>query len=218
MTATAYTIRRIVNPTDAQIEELTDVLTEAFSADDQLKVGFGDDAPRLQRPLNKAPVVAGSLGGHLYVAESEGKVVGVCIWFEPGREIYDSADQREAALEPLQKLYKPEAARWLGELAPKLKKFRVDAWGETTSKDQWYLQRIGVAPKYQGQGIGSALIREIMGKTDGMKIALTTIMKANAEYYAFLGFKVMGHGSFDAPYGKFEITAMLWGPEGQNGS
>ena len=41
--------------------------------------------------LHAATVVAGSLGGEVYFAETEGgRIAGVAVWFGPGREMFDS--------------------------------------------------------------------------------------------------------------------------------
>jgi hypothetical protein len=41
--------------------------------------------------MHAATVVAGSLGGEVYLAETEDhKIIGIAVWFGPGREMFDS--------------------------------------------------------------------------------------------------------------------------------
>jgi len=211
----SYTIRKVVQPDQAEIEKMVAVLLTAFSSDTQIPVGFGPHSEKLEEPLNRAHVVAGSLAGEIYVAEDTAtkNIIGVCIWFGPGRDLYDSEDQRTLAMQPFSQMLPPELKGWMGEISKKVEKFKAESWGEGTTVTQWYLQRIGVLPEYQKRGVGAALIKEVLGKTDGLSAALTCIYKPNAEYYGHLGFKVKGHQEFDAPYGKFEVWAMLWEPD-----
>lgn len=131
------------------------VLTTAFSSgkrppqhrilliyilsDAQTSVGFGPYADQLQEPLNRSQVVAGSLAGEIYVAEDTAtkSIVGVAIWFGPGRDMYDrcssftilltrsyliprfiSDDQRSLALQPFAQLLPAELKTWMGEVNP----------------------------------------------------------------------------------------------------
>lgn len=46
--------------------------------------------PKLQPEQNRSQLVACSIAGKIYVAEDmEGSIIGVALWFGPGREIYD---------------------------------------------------------------------------------------------------------------------------------
>jgi ribosomal protein S18 acetylase RimI-like enzyme len=64
----------------------------------------------------------------------------------------------------------------------------------------WYLFAVGVAPEAQGQGLGSALIREGLGLADaaGHPCYLETSNERNLAYYERFGFRVLG----TAPLGK----------------
>jgi ribosomal protein S18 acetylase RimI-like enzyme len=64
----------------------------------------------------------------------------------------------------------------------------------------WYLFAVGVAPEVQGQGLGSALIREGLSLADaaGHPCYLETSNERNVPYYERFGFRVLG----SAPLGK----------------
>jgi GNAT superfamily N-acetyltransferase len=49
------------------------------------------------------------------------------------------------------------------QIMPTLDKFKKSALGDA-ARTQWYLQRIGVSPEWQGKGVGTALIEEVRKK------------------------------------------------------
>ena len=59
-----------------------------------------------------------------------------------------------------------------------------------------YLQAIGVSPKFQGQGLGSKLLRSMFEKLDSnnIPIYLETETEKNAAMYKKLGFEVVKEG------------------------
>jgi GNAT superfamily N-acetyltransferase len=46
---------------------------------------------------------------------------------------------------------------------PAIEEFKQSAFGDA-ARTQWYLQRIGVSPEWQGKGVGTALIEELRKK------------------------------------------------------
>jgi len=65
--------------------------------------------------------------------------------------------------------------------------------------DCWYLSIVGVAPAFQGRGLGETLIRPVLEKTDtrGCATYLETFTPRNMRFYARLGYREAG--SFDDP-------------------
>jgi ribosomal protein S18 acetylase RimI-like enzyme len=57
----------------------------------------------------------------------------------------------------------------------------------------WYLQTIGVAPQFQGQGYASKLIRPMLTRIDkeGLPCYLDTLDEHNAQLYEHLGFRIV---------------------------
>lgn len=55
----------------------------------------------------------------------------------------------------------------------------------------WYLSILGVLPEYQGQGLGPALIQNVLDKTDYLKVPtyLETFTSRNMSFYQRLGYK-----------------------------
>jgi ribosomal protein S18 acetylase RimI-like enzyme len=59
-------------------------------------------------------------------------------------------------------------------------------------QDHWFLFILGVDPKYQKQGFGTAMLDPILGRIDQEKlpVMLDTNKKENLAYYGRFGFKV----------------------------
>ncbi|KAF8176606.1 hypothetical protein K438DRAFT_1607296, partial [Mycena galopus ATCC 62051] len=117
-------------------------------------------------------VVAGLLGGEIYVAETvdPGKIGGCAVWFGPGRGLYDRyvqypkssfeptnlrrPDQRKHSLEPLMASFDKELRDW-----------RLNTVGSSPSDlAAWNLQTFGVDPTYHHQGVAKLLVNTIAEK------------------------------------------------------
>lgn len=61
----------------------------------------------------------------------------------------------------------------------------------------WYLQMLGVAPAFQGQGYSSRLLTPMLARADreGLPVFLETQLKKNVTLYEHFGFKLMEEGT-----------------------
>lgn len=67
-------------------------------------------------------------------------------------------------------------------------------WAQRPRKEpHWYLSVLGVAPEYQRQGIGSALLQPILAQADsqGLPCYLDTFVERNLQFYGKQGFEVV---------------------------
>ncbi len=73
----------------------------------------------------------------------------------------------------------------------------------------WYLQAIGVDPKFQGKGYASKLIRPMLSRIDDehLRVYLETIDEKNVSIYERFGFRTIGKSVF--PGDSFTSWAML---------
>jgi len=130
--------------------------------------------------------------GALHV--SRGHAVGASIWAKPVRI----------------RVSKIMAELKKGFLQKQMGAASLDAYTQITASmaqqtatvippDCWYLSIIGIAPAFQGQGIGETLIRPVLEQTDanGCATYLETFTPRNMRFYAKLGYREAG--SFDEP-------------------
>ncbi|KAG6896382.1 hypothetical protein C0992_008663 [Termitomyces sp. T32_za158] len=92
-----------------------------------------------------------------------------------------------------------------------MERFKKETFGDL-AKTEWYLQRIGVHPYWQGKGVGTELIEYGRQRTDGHSIVLQAVEPSNVGYYEYLGFKNKGHIDVEALHGNFTVTGLLWQP------
>jgi len=103
--ATNVQIRQLSSPTDVEVESITRVLMAAFYDDPGVQASLAGlhTKEHLYHTFFLCQVRALAHSGEMWIAENlapedEGKrVVGVAGWFEPGRMLLDTEEQREAA-------------------------------------------------------------------------------------------------------------------------
>ena len=145
--------------------------------------------------------------GTLYRYQPNGKAVGASIWSKPvyGRLSRQMADEKKAFLRV-----------HLGDAS-------LDRYAQITGgmaaqtaiivpPGSWYLSIIGIAPAFQGQGLGGRLIRPILEKTDtlGCHTYLETFTPQNMRFYRRLGFQIAD--AFNAPGSNTRYWVMIRDP------
>ncbi|KAJ7238569.1 hypothetical protein B0H12DRAFT_1237821 [Mycena haematopus] len=189
-----------------EMDAVLDVLTRAFTGESVADIftavatGHTVDDPDTShnRLLNKSMVVAGLLGGEVYVAETTDtrKIVGCAVWFGPGRALYDTPEQRQYALQPLMASFDKELQDWwLNTFIPKYDSFVTSALGEGTKLAAWHLQTLGVDPAYHRRGVGKLLVNTILEKTRSAQpypaLCVEAATETNLKVYTNLGFHLM---------------------------
>ncbi|KAJ6533373.1 hypothetical protein DFH09DRAFT_993372, partial [Mycena vulgaris] len=119
-------------------------------------------------PFWVSTVVAGLLGGEVWVAEtdnSEKKIIGCAVWFGPGHTMYDSEDQQKYSLGPLMAGFTDELKHWwIAAFLPQYEVVLTSALGEGTKHNSWHLQTLAVDPEYQRKGAARSLVNVIVEK------------------------------------------------------
>ncbi|KAF7336909.1 N-acetyltransferase domain-containing protein [Mycena venus] len=178
------------------------MLTRAFTGDLFTAVVMGHDPEDPDTsyigPLHMTMVVAGLLGGEVYVAETveTSKIVGCAVWFEPGRALFDSPEQQQHALHPLMASFDKELRDWWRDIfLPKYDAFVTSALGEGTKLASWHLQTLGVDPAYHRQGVGKLLVNVIAEKARATQphaaLCVECATETNIGVYTKLGFHLM---------------------------
>lgn len=177
-----------VAPLDPSMRDTaTDTLVTAFMDDAMFAWVFPDPAARARglRRLNRIPLEYGQRYG--YVRQS-GQGRGVAIWIPPGEPMSPARMIRCGMLGvPLRTGLRP-MARFGGANAvmDKIHKRHM-------SGPHWELLIVAVDPELQGQGRGSALVRDGLARVDesGLPCYLNTNTPANVPFYERLGFTVL---------------------------
>ena len=121
------------------------------------------------------------LGAHL-----AGDLVGVAAWLPP--EGYPVPVRRQLA----QALHLLPALPWALGAAREAVAAQEANRSHHPREPHYYLRAIGVAPRWQGQGVGRALLAPTLARADadGLGCYLTTATEANVAWYAGAGFVV----------------------------
>jgi ribosomal protein S18 acetylase RimI-like enzyme len=164
------------------------VLADAFQHDPVWNAIFGD-AKRAQRAYAfETPVRYCRRYGEVYAPTVN--LEGVAAWV-PGA----LADMtlwrvlRSGAFLAGMKLGAPLAR----SMAPIFKPIEIDRKRNMQGKSYIYLQVIGVAPTFQGQGFGGTLLRALIERSEGagMPLYLETETEDNVRMYERFGFQVV---------------------------
>jgi len=188
-----------------EIGEVESVLSRAFTGDLLTAVVTGHDPkdPDISHigPFWTSTIVAGLLGGEVYVAETveaPHKIVGCAVWFGPGHTMYDTEDQQKYSLGPLMASFNEELQTWWhSAFLPKYDTFVTSVLGEGTKHNSWHLQTLAVDPAYQRKGAARLLVNTIVDKakaaasggTQALCVECST--EPNIEVYTKLGFHLV---------------------------
>jgi ribosomal protein S18 acetylase RimI-like enzyme len=164
------------------------MLADAFQLDPVWNAVFGEATPAQRAYAFETPVRYCLKYGEVY-APSEA-LGGVAAWM-PGA----LADMnlwrilRSGALWPAMKI----GVQLAGNMQPIFRPIELDRRAYIGGKPYLYLQIIGVAPAFQGQGLGGQLLRALIEKSEqtGVPLYLETETEANVSMYEHFGFTVI---------------------------
>ena len=185
----ADTVRKAL-PQD--LPEIGGALSHAFFDDPLFGWAIPDDDRRQRFTLEFFTLYAKAFLRHDQTYTTAGDVVAAALWAPPGAVPISDQDAEELG-QRIDELAGPDAPRFL-----ELTKL-FDAHHPHGS--YWYLQFMGVAPGWQGQGIGSALIAPVLEWCDreGVRAYLDATSERNKRLYERHGFKA--EDPFAAPGG-----------------
>jgi ribosomal protein S18 acetylase RimI-like enzyme len=165
--------------------EITAVLGRAFQVEPVYHWLFPDPAVRARRV---GPLI-GTMLRHLHrrlglteVAMVDGAIVGAAVWDRPGT--VGPPDWRIAfAL--------PGMLRAMGRELPRLVRLGEVMERARPAEPHWYLSHLGADPERQRSGVGSALLRSMLPRSDADGTpAYLECSDANVGYYERFGFAV----------------------------
>ncbi len=140
--------------------------------------------------------------GDMY--EPKGQAFGASIWSRPvnGALSRQMANEKKAFLrENMGNLSLAKYREITG--------FMTEQTATVVPPDSWYLSIVGIAPPFQGQGLGETLIRPILNRVDklGVHTYLETFTPRNIRFYERLGFK--SAAGFREPVTAAEYRVMI---------
>jgi ribosomal protein S18 acetylase RimI-like enzyme len=181
----------IVRLTDSQIPAAATTLAHAFHDDPLMVYAIPDpsERTRLLPDLYARMIRFGVLTGEVYV--TAGAVEGVALWLPPNVKW---------ARENIEASGMHETPTLIGNDAYQRYREVVGREWQARERDMtdpcWYLFLLGVEPRRQLQGLGSALMRPILERADREKVAcyLETENERNVAFYRRQGFDVIVNG------------------------
>lgn len=192
-----------------QAEAAGDILLRAFLGDPGVRYMFPNPArqARIMRGMLLASVRFGLRWGEVYTWGEN--PAGVAVWTPPPGKaaVTYSRLMRTGMLLPAASCNPAELFR---SVLLGLCSGLLDV--ESLRTPHWYLWILGVAPEAQGQGVGSALLHEMLQRDDVRRhpVLLETMTARNVRFYQKHGFQVTGHGR--APLNGPEIWTMRRDP------
>jgi ribosomal protein S18 acetylase RimI-like enzyme len=181
ITQIAIAVRKAV---PADLPELAGVLGRAIYDDPVMRWAIPDDERRQVILPGFFSLVAEAFLPLDEVHITEG-LIGVALWVPPGKQPVGEEDAET---------FGRRMAEIAGGDAPRL--FEVDALlaAHHPHTPNYHLQFLGVEPGWQGHGIGSALIGEVLERSDreGIPAYLEATTERSVKLYQRHGFEVIG--------------------------
>jgi ribosomal protein S18 acetylase RimI-like enzyme len=164
------------------VPEIGNALNRAFFQDPVFVWAIPDDDRRQRFCLEFFTVYARAFLRLEQTYTTKGEVVAAALWAPPGAEPISGEDAEELG-QRIQELAGPDAPRFI-ELTKLFDEHHPHG-------SYWYLQFMGVAPGWQGQGIGSRLMAPMLEQCDreGVRAYLDATNERNKRLYERHGFK-----------------------------
>ncbi|KAJ7089839.1 hypothetical protein B0H15DRAFT_273655 [Mycena belliarum] len=207
-------VRRLINPTDDEIERGSALLTEAFRSvtEDNFGASMTGGNPDLDQPFHRAHMRAGAIGGELWVAGfGPTDISAVAVLFGPGSASLATEEQRAAGWNEVRSRFTPELERWWSEyFEPRSAQWIEACLGKGTDYKSWHLAGLATSPNHQHKGLATALLQAVntRASSDGTMIYLETTTDANIMFYKKHGFVVRGDISIIGSGGDTTLTCL----------
>lgn len=179
----------------SQIDQASEVLASAFDQDPM----FCYLTPKVDRArtnainwLCKTVLRYSEPYHHIYTTASDLK--GIAAWVPPGHFPLNILRLLQVGLYALPFNVDWSRLRQFISLQSTMEEFHK----RDMPQPHWYLIMLGVAPTYQGQGIGGSLLQPILNQADseGLPCYLETSTEQAVRFYQKHGFEVLRIGEF----------------------
>lgn len=179
MTTTMTTAIKTASPNDER--RVVSIMVRAFQADPAVRWLY----PDAQQYATHFPQFVRAFGGRAFAYESAHVVddfAGAALWLPPGVE----PDQDELG-SLMERTAPPPIRDEVFSVFEQMGRYHP-------SEPHWYLPLIGVDDAYQGQGLGSALLRHALAECDSDRLPayLESSNPRNISLYQRHGFRLIG--------------------------
>lgn len=187
----------VISPADLTSTQLDDVVAisvRAYDANPSIRAMSGGNKA-LYDPFFRAVTRALVLEGKIWLAVSNGRIVGVLGGFGPGKFLWATEAQRALGFDDVYARLSEETKDWWENIyGPQIKEFMDGALGKTANLDGWVTPLLAVDPPYQQRGIGAAMFNEMTSQAiqDKAIMVVGADSDLNAHIYETFGFKVKG--------------------------
>lgn len=180
--------RQVVHLPESRLDEAAEALSQAFHGDPLQSYTFPDpDERRRRSPAHFSAILKyGLLAGQVFTGVEPGS--GAAIWIPPGSD--GTPEMAEASgLTRLPETIGADAAGRFGRMVD----YAEALHHRDMAAPHWYVMVLGVAPAFQGQGYGRALLQPMLERAelDGVPCYLETTQPKNVAFYQRLGFDVL---------------------------
>ena len=183
----------------SRLDEAAAVLAETFRDAPQFATIWANKArrERLLPAFFRVALEDALRHGHVSVALEDERAVGVAVWLPPGRAAMTPGRQARAAL-PLLRIALADPRAF-----PRLAKLGSVIDAAHPKEPHWYLVALGVSSEKRGQGVGSRLVGEGLGRSErtGYGCYLETMLEPNVRLYEKHGFSVIRYEEHLLPGG-----------------
>ncbi|KAH8101682.1 hypothetical protein BXZ70DRAFT_1006941 [Cristinia sonorae] len=214
-TRETFTLKQLVNPTEAQLRRAGRLTYELMSKDPALISLCGGD-PDLMEPLGLAMVRAGALEGEFYAAvDGSDDILGFVMTMPKGKVLFSTEEQKKLGFYDFMSRLSEAGKRYYADTYLKIfPQYVASCIAPLTMVDIWWIHTCMTRVESQGQGIASGLIRMILDKAlaAGDVIGLSTTTEVNVRIYESMGFKVIGHRGCPSPWGDWEFWVLRYEP------
>jgi len=216
MSRNTFAVWHVLDPNCEQVEGSIHVTMDAIADDPFINAILGgqttDPSSKIYYRFVRAYVLAALVDGELWVAEDPGeggRIVGVALWFPPGKLFLASEEQRGVAgMDEIIADLGQEIRRWWTDYFVPAATQQTDmALGRGGKLASYHLQILAVHPAYQNLGVGRALMLAQASRAwaQGKRVCWETVRKENVAKYQRWGGRVLNTERYE---GNAEGTAL----------
>jgi len=182
------TRRQVVYLAESNLDQAAQALSLAFQDDPLQSYTFPspDERRRLSPAHFSTLLKFGLLAGHVLSSVEPG--IGAAVWIPPGAKAMPEMAEA-SGLTRLSETIGDEALDRFTRVIDHAERLHQ----RDLPEPHWYVMVLGVAPAFQGQGYGRALLQPMLDRadTDGVPCYLETTQPKNVTFYQRLGFRVL---------------------------